>query len=171
MLKIVLEIKTSCLNPKAPSHHTGVPEKGIKNAICQFLSSSGAFSGFTDAIVNVREPSEISLRLPKALLKRLEGPRKEPRGRQKRFRERKSTVIDVVHALCGLKNEHERTQKNGKCVFCQENRKALCKNERECGRMSDSGQRGMKRTKMQESLTTAGRNDKITTVRRTGALP
>ena len=37
--------------------------------------------------------------------------------------------------------------------------------------MSDSGQRGMKRTKMQESLTTAGRNDKITTVRRTGALP
>ncbi|MBR0157722.1 MAG: hypothetical protein IJM24_01430 [Clostridia bacterium] len=56
-------------------------------------------------------------------------------------------MIDVVHARCGLKNE------------------------RECGRMSDSGQRGMKRTKMQESLTTAGRNDKITTVRRTGALP
>ena len=80
-------------------------------------------------------------------------------------------MIDVVHARCGLKNEHERTQKNGKYVFCQENRKAPGKNERERGRMSDSGQRGMKRTKMQESLTTAGRNDKITTVRRTGALP
>ena len=70
MLKIVLEIKTSCLNQKAPSQHTAFPEKGIKNAICKFLSSSGAFSGFTDAIVNVREPLEISPKLSEAPLKR-----------------------------------------------------------------------------------------------------
>ena len=56
-------------------------------------------------------------------------------------------MLDVVHARSRLKNEHERTQKNGKCVFCQENRKAPGKNERECGRMSDSRQRGMKRAK------------------------
>ena len=55
----------------APSQHTGFPEKGIKYAICQFLSSSGAFSVRWDACVNVRESPETTLRIHNAFLKHL----------------------------------------------------------------------------------------------------
>ena len=67
----------------APSQHTGFPEKGIKYAICQFLSSSGAFSVRWDACVNVRESPETTLRIHNAFLKHLWSAAEVPRGRKR----------------------------------------------------------------------------------------